>query len=593
MSGIPPKIAKEKTSPWLRLPPALPRLMAAFGIFFVISGLIGLLYLQQPLRDESFDVRRDAAVPDGPVLINSPQANSTFNLVKDEQATIHLQAHTNNVAVGSLKLVFQIKTEVFEARHLEIQVAPESRLGLVIESQEVERVTNGFLVSTLLRPISPQVPFLTNDWRNILLVSFKAQNSGNIAFIFDQEKSVAYPHLLTVLQDEMRIIPDMNFAVAIQTAGASPSPTPSPTPGATPGATPSTLDDLFFDQNLTTIEFFTADESRTPTAGTGLDPNRNYVARVRYTVQNNHKNNDPDTRVLAVSFRINGSQTALKNYYYSQVTNHQGGLTDVVEGVFSPLAPTNIFQLVVDPQNFIPELNTNNNTWERSFTRQTNIGGSSQTPDSYQQCNQACSSNNDCEVNFRCFTGVCRLATNPSSTTCSPETTKSVSYIYDDQKGSALASPDPSATGSAEASPSPTASPSPSPTSSPEPIDDASDELGWLDFLRQVLGGPEASLQRTVISLGTGLVMLALLFSGAKAVFGGKRRRTAASPSPAPSPAPLPTALTGQSPTTTFIAPRPIAPSSGTIQHPTEIGRSPMLDRIKEKGIVPPEKQQK
>ncbi len=52
-------------------------------------------------------------------------------------------------------------------------------------------------------------------------------------------------------------------------------------------------------------------------------------------------------------------------------------------------------------------------------------------------CNESCQSNQDCAINYRCLDTnnekVCRLATNPSSTSCSSTKERTVSIIYDNQ----------------------------------------------------------------------------------------------------------------------------------------------------------------
>jgi len=45
-------------------------------------------------------------------------------------------------------------------------------------------------------------------------------------------------------------------------------------------------------------------------------------------------------------------------------------------------------------------------------------------------CNESCQTNKDCDINFRCYNNSCRLATNPSSTSCSSVKQKTISYIY-------------------------------------------------------------------------------------------------------------------------------------------------------------------
>lgn len=56
-----------------------------------------------------------------------------------------------------------------------------------------------------------------------------------------------------------------------------------------------------------------------------------------------------------------------------------------------------------------------------------NLGGNE-----VQTCNESCSSNADCDVNLRCYSGQCRLVTNFTSTTCSAPADKGLSFRCDE-----------------------------------------------------------------------------------------------------------------------------------------------------------------
>jgi hypothetical protein len=50
----------------------------------------------------------------------------------------------------------------------------------------------------------------------------------------------------------------------------------------------------------------------------------------------------------------------------------------------------------------------------------------SASPSTGKQCNASCGSNAECAVNFRCYSGNCRLATNPSSSSCDNPTDQGI-----------------------------------------------------------------------------------------------------------------------------------------------------------------------
>jgi hypothetical protein len=128
-----------------------------------------------------------------------------------------------------------------------------------------------------------------------------------------------------------------------------------------------------------------------------------------------------------------------------------------------------------------------------------------------KSCNLSCASNKECAVNLRCYNGACRLATNPSSTTCAAATASTVSTYYGKgQKGADDGSDSLTATLSGKniASPEPEVGPYTPPATSN--IDIARP----LDFFKTLLQNIESrgiSFPAIAVAAGIVLLILALL----------------------------------------------------------------------------------
>ena len=183
-----------------------------------------------------------------------------------------------------------------------------------------------------------------------------------------------------------------------------------------------------------------------------------------------------------------------------------------------------------------------------SLTTQNNIAAS---------CNTACSTNRDCAANLRCYYSSCRLATNVSSTTCAAATTETVSKLYTKPdpampKGGDLDNEDPDATDSTIPA-AIISKPSPSPAATTKPVAEETAMDAIINSMREA-GIPINLLP--IIALGAGGLLLLLIVI--PKLFGKN-------PKPVPPVVP---------------------PVVGTPPPPPP--QSPMMERVKEKGIKTP-----
>lgn len=231
-------------------------------------------------------------------------------------------------------------------------------------------------------------------------------------------------------------------------------------------------------------------------------------------------------------------------------------------------------------------------------------------------CNNSCQDNKDCAVNLRCYLGQCRLASNPSSRSCSAYTKKYVSDAStkggqtadsstNNESADMMASKSADATGSTMIKASSTPSPKPSPVvTQPDLEEDA------LDAVTNNLKQRGSTFPIAMIGSGILIILLVIAFwllrkntgnnkiATKKAVYKPTNQdqkyiknlqqqiQTLEVESPAAQPPTV--AMTpdaGVPPTTAPTQPTAIP----QVPTPTATAETPMMERLKEKGIKLPE----
>ena len=121
----------------------LPSLIATIiSLLLILLGTVGLIALQKPLREESQDIRKDASVTGGQVIVSgSPSSGSTLEI---GTATIDLKTNTQGVQTDGVQLVFNIITNTLGGTP---SISVLSGSGLQSAYQQVEQTGDGYLIS--------------------------------------------------------------------------------------------------------------------------------------------------------------------------------------------------------------------------------------------------------------------------------------------------------------------------------------------------------------------------------------------------------------------------------------------------------------
>jgi hypothetical protein len=147
---------------------------------------------------------------------------------------------------------------------------------------------------------------------------------------------------------------------------------------------------------------------------------------------------------------------------------------------------------------------------------------------STNNCGESCTSNADCAINLRCYSNECRLVTNPSSTTCSATTQKTISPIY--QKNQENKNEDAPLKKGDNVIPSSESNYNANNNVEPTNIvnalidEDIPVDETVFDLLSKMLKDKQQNLPTTVILIGVGLLLASLIILLASKLFGKKTK---------------------------------------------------------------------
>lgn len=162
----------------------LPLLLPFLSLFFVISGAIGLVFIQQPLG-ETQEIRSDASVEAGSTEIVSLTSTSSDLKTLNQETTISLGFNTHNTSIRSLTAVFNIITETTN----QVELVVPAMSGIEASVTELESTSDGFLAEVRLEPTGSY--FSTNYNQPFLEIRFVPSETGTIELNFDREESTA------------------------------------------------------------------------------------------------------------------------------------------------------------------------------------------------------------------------------------------------------------------------------------------------------------------------------------------------------------------------------------------------------------------
>jgi hypothetical protein len=217
------------------------------SFILILAGTLGLVFLKSSLLKESQDIRQQAAVADGQIIVTSklrklegadPNAATTLSFDKN---ILDLYINTKSLKTDAVKLVFEIwpTDNAGEASSISaITQAPDfevnPKLGLKITQQEIEQNGPGYLIAVTLEPIASATTFSTQDTTLLASVSFlylseatasklttdgvsSATNLPGVAISFDNDESMVYRYGSNPPKDELQYIARNTFSGPVMT----------------------------------------------------------------------------------------------------------------------------------------------------------------------------------------------------------------------------------------------------------------------------------------------------------------------------------------------------------------------------------------
>lgn len=526
---------------WQRIRDSFRGFLTILGVILFLAGVIGLAYIQDPIREADLDIRHEAAVPDGPVQIRSPQNKTTWEFQPGVARVIDLEINTGNAEIEHIQLVFNLIADNISPADLDIKLNPNINLKTVM--QEVESTSDGLLVSLLATVNSQsfsQASFATNQtWQNLASIKFVPQTSGRIEASFDRELSIA-THRMAPRRDLLRYVPFMSFEVGVD--GDTEDRQRCEVQGGTwrlfsDGCVDSCAkavdpnigcilvmtwgcdcgsDQCWGDDGCQSIPIPTdPPPTDPPPTDEPIDPSQpvlecNDICTSNAQCPVNHRcfYTGQDYRCrLATNPSSQTCSPPSADPGFGQCNQSCGSNRDCALGLMCwqgacrhPENPSSL--------DCVPPTDTQRVAMTRS-------------------CNAVCQAHADCGINLMCYEGFCRLPTNPSSLSCSPATRASISPIYE-QKGDPRDVPD-------EAEPlppmlepgidDPDDLPSEDDLDPTEPdedeIEDERPETA-LGALRNIIFGQDSFLPAILIGAGVLLFTIGVLHSRYSSKMGGR-----------------------------------------------------------------------
>ncbi|PIR58721.1 MAG: hypothetical protein COU69_04145 [Candidatus Pacebacteria bacterium CG10_big_fil_rev_8_21_14_0_10_56_10] len=427
--------------------------LAAAGLIaaLVLAGLT-VVSLQRRANIPQ-DPRQQAFVPDGEVVLSSLPSGNT-RVPVDTKNDIVFRINTQGSRVQQVQLVFNLVTATLDEAP-ELRLLDELRFRTT--RQEVELTDDGYLVMFTAEIIDPDLALVSDGPHPMLEVSLQPVKPGRIEFDFDGQHSLA--RLLGSNQDQLRRLPDFVFMVV----------DPNDAAAVTETITDTTISDS---------------QGRTATSRS--------VEITRF------EQDDGQSTGTATS-----SPTA------DPPTSCNQGCSSNAECAPNLRCYNNRCRLVtnVSSQQCQPAGRAG------PGASQSKGGQASPTPSSTAACRQSCASNTDCSANFRCFQSECRLAANPSSLSCSPAESKTVSPLFSATPSAALvaspaasASPSATATSAGQTRPVPVSGLAAPDSARPEPPGQTTTDA-LLGRLNQILSAP-AIIGAIAVAVGAGALFV-------------------------------------------------------------------------------------
>lgn len=420
-------------------------LIPYIGVLLVVAGIVGLLFIQNPL-EESQDPRKSAQVQTWPNV--STQLRVPFIVNRTGEIAIYL--NNQNYTFTRVRTVFSLMNTSLQTPEIIVNQGS----GYDAESIDIEQIRGGYLVRVVAIPNNLDWLVPPED-TSFIRIRAIATNPGNLTIAFDQDRTYASTRSLEVL---VHTPPATTFTIAgtgstVQqrcfesggtwrefTNGCADSCEYAADPGGVACTTVITASCDCGTLQCWNGNTCTSNPGATPSPT--LWPSPSITPRPTPTVSPSPKPSISPTPTPPIIQSCNqtctsNSQCAVNYFCYP---TSQGNRCRLATNPTSTTCQT-------DDQTSIRQCNeycTSNAECKTGLTCWNSYCRNPENPDNNQclglttqqrntvaqQCGQSCTSNADCSINLQCYEGQCRLATNPSSTSCSTTTTKTVSNAY-------------------------------------------------------------------------------------------------------------------------------------------------------------------
>lgn len=436
----------------------IKNLIPYVGILLVVAGIIGLVFIQNPLQ-KSQDLRGEAADPGKSSVAYSPYIKPELRVpfVVNKTGEVALYLDSANYSFVKAQVVFTIINNSLDTPEIIVNQGS----GFDAESIEIEQINGGYFVSVVAVPnnLDWLVPPSDISFIRIKLVP---RATGNITIAFDPDRTYASTSNLDV---HLQVPAPLQYSI---TGGGSTQQTQCVQSGGVwrefPNNCVDTCGEDFVCLDILTMGCdcgaYKCWDGATCAGNPGGSPDPTSTPNPTSTPLPTATPNPTSTPLPTATPPViqgcnqvctSNNQCAINMFCYQTGTESRCRLATNPTNASCQSASTtgntlkSCNESCVSNANCVTGLTCWNSTCRNPLNPQSTscaAPSTQQTTTTIQQCGQACTSNANCAVNLRCYEGQCRLATNPSSTSCSAITEKTVSTTYSKKVTNATTSAD-------------------------------------------------------------------------------------------------------------------------------------------------------
>lgn len=363
----------------------LAKLAIFISVLMIAGGAVGMILVQNEIK-KSQDLRQQASVTDGKVTVVVGSDATPLN--PDTEGKILFKINTAGVQTDGVQLTFNIVSEILPNPPVFnlINTAP-----LQLAYSEVETTTDGYLVSIIALPKTLGQPFSTNQLTDFGYLSLTPDKVGPITLNFDVENSISTVHASNPPKDELTHIGSTQFSVI-----------ESDTQCQT-------------DADCSNGEYcYQPPMPECPAGVSCVQVMPQKVCQPLETSPSPSPSASPDACTKDLSGNIVCMEWDL--------------MPGFCDGGKLIKQPTDECGCSMPPKCEYPDTSPSPSVSPSVSPSPSPSDDPGTGGVEVASCNESCSSNNDCAVNLRCYSGQCRLATNVTSQTCAAQPDQGLSF---------------------------------------------------------------------------------------------------------------------------------------------------------------------